>query len=97
LRREIYLIDQPSDANPNLDMAVADAVATIDAFLNEGKTVLVHCHGGRSRTGLILKAWKMKREGWSGAAGEQKAHDWLTNKWPLYANTHFKEFLLKYS
>jgi len=92
-RREIYMVDQPGDANPNLEMAVTDAVATIDAFLLEGKTVLVHCHGGRSRTGLILKAWKMKREGWVGASGEQKAHDWLTKKWPIYTNTHFKQFL----
>jgi len=94
-RREIYLIDKADDANPNLDMAVADAVATIDAFLNEGKTVLVHCHGGRSRTGLILKAWKMKKEGWSGVGGEQKAHEWLAKKWHLYTNTHFKQFLVE--
>ncbi len=95
LRREIYLIDKSGDANPNLDMAVADAVAAIDAFLNDGKIVLVHCHGGRSRTGLILKAWKMKKEGWTGAAGEQKAHEWLAKKWHMYTNTHFKQFLVE--
>ena len=94
-RREIYLIDKPDEANPNLEMAVADALATVDAFLDEGKTVLVHCHGGRSRTGLILKAWKMKKEGWTGAVGEQKAHEWLATKWHMYSNTHFKQFLVK--
>jgi len=94
-RREIYLVDKEGDANPNLDMAVADAVATIEAFLGEGKTVLVHCHGGRSRTGLILKAWKMKKEGWTGADGEQKAHEWLAKKWNMYTNTHFKKFLVE--
>jgi len=94
-RREIYLVDQPGDANPNLEMAVADAVATIDAFLLEGRTVLVHCHGGRSRTGLVLKAWKMKKEGWAGVSGEQKAHEWLAKKWPIYTNTHFKQVLAK--
>ena len=92
---EIYLIDKPDEANPNLEMAVADALATVDAFLDEGKTVLVHCHGGRSRTGLILKAWKMKKEGWTGAVGEQKAHEWLATKWHMYSNTHFKQFLVK--
>lgn len=92
-RREIYLIDKADDANPNLDMAVADAVATVDAFLNEGKTVLVHCHGGRSRTGLILKAWKMKKESWTGTNGEQYAHEWLAKKWWLYQNTNFQDFL----
>ena len=95
LRREVYLIDKSGDANPNLEMAVADAVATIDAFLDEGKTVLVHCHGGRSRTGLILKAWKMKKEGWTGTVGEQNAHDWLAKKWHMYTNTHFKQFLVE--
>jgi ADP-ribosyl-[dinitrogen reductase] hydrolase len=92
-RREIYLIDQPGDANPSLDLAVSDAVKSIDAFLNEGHNVLVHCHGGRSRTGLILKAWKMNKEGWSGSDGEKQAHEWLSKKWGLYRNTHFKDFL----
>ena len=94
LRREIYLIDQPSDANPDLEVAVNDAVTSIDAFLDEGHTVLVHCHGGRSRTGLILKAWKMKKEGWSGTDGEQRAHMWLSQKWNLYTNTHFRDYLI---
>ena len=92
-RREIYLIDQSGDANPTLAFAVDDAVQSIDAFLYEGRTVLVHCHGGRSRTGLILKAWKMKREGWTGPDGERLAHDWLTQRWHLYRNTHFQQFL----
>jgi ADP-ribosyl-[dinitrogen reductase] hydrolase len=92
-RREIYLIDQPGDANPTLGLAVSDAVTSIDAFLDEGRNVLVHCHGGRSRTGLILKAWKMKKEGWSGPDGERLAHYWLAQEWNLYQNTHFQQFL----
>jgi len=92
-RREVYLIDQFGDANPTLEFAVDDAVQSIDAFLDEGRTVLVHCHGGRSRTGLILKAWKMKKEGWTGPDGEQLAHNWLAQRWHLYQNTHFRHFL----
>jgi len=92
-RREVYLIDQSGDANPTLEFAVDDAVQSIDAFLDEGRTVLVHCHGGRSRTGLILKAWKMKKEGWTGPEGEQLAHNWLAQRWHLYQNTHFRHFL----
>jgi ADP-ribosyl-[dinitrogen reductase] hydrolase len=92
-RREVYLIDQPGDANPTLEFAVDDTVRTIESFLDEGRTVLVHCHGGRSRTGLILKAWKMKKEGWSGPDGERLAHNWLAQKWNLYQNTHFQQFL----
>ena len=91
-RREVYLIDQFGDANPTLEFAVDDAVQSIDAFLDEGRTVLVHCHGGRSRTGLILKAWKMKKEGWTGPEGEQLAHNWLAQRWHLYQNTHFGIF-----
>lgn len=92
-RREMYLIDQHGDANPTLEFAVDDAVQSIKAFLDEGRTVLVHCHGGRSRTGLILKAWKMHKEGWSGPKGEQLAHKWLSERWHLYRNTHFQQFL----
>ena len=87
------MIDQPGDANPTVGLAVSDAVTSIDAFLDEGRIVLVHCHGGRSRTGLILKAWKMKKEGWSGLDGERLAHNWLAQKWNLYQNTHFQRFL----
>jgi hypothetical protein len=39
----------------------------------------------------------MKKEGWTGAAGEQKAHDWLAKKWHMYTNTHFKQFLLQHN
>jgi len=53
--------------------------------------VVVHCHGGRSRTGLVLKAWKMRAHG----ASEREAHDWLADTWPLYEdyNRTFVEFL----
>ena len=53
--------------------------------------VVVHCHGGRSRTGLVLKAWKMRAHG----ASEREAHDWLADQWPLYEdyNRTFVEFL----
>jgi hypothetical protein len=36
----------------------------------------------------------MKKEGWSGLDGEKQAHEWLSNKWDLYRNTHFREFLV---
>jgi ADP-ribosyl-[dinitrogen reductase] hydrolase len=79
-RRQVFLIDQPGDHNHALHDAVDDAVRSIDAFLTEGRTVLVHCHGGRSRTGMVLKAWKMRREGLT----EREAHDWLATRWDRY-------------
>lgn len=90
-RRESYLIDESHDHNSDIASVVTDAVDSIDAFLAEGIPVVVHCHGGRSRTGLILKAWAMRKYGYT----EREAHRWLARSWPLYAdyNDSFKDFL----
>ncbi len=77
-RREIYMRDENGDHNPSLGAAVADAVDAIDAFLAEGRNVVVHCHGGRSRTGLVLRAWWMRR--YTGTAAE--AIEWVDAEWP---------------
>ncbi len=61
IRREVYLIDQDGDHNPALSMVVDDVLDSIDAFLEQGRQVVVHCHGGRSRTGLILAAHLMRQ------------------------------------
>jgi ADP-ribosyl-[dinitrogen reductase] hydrolase len=89
--REVFLIDGDTDDNPSLDHAVDQAVRAIDAFIDEGLDVVVHCHGGRSRTALVLKAWYMRRHGVDHTA----AHRWMTDVWPLYStwNTSFTEFL----
>ena len=91
-RREVYLIDQKGNTvNPSLGEALTDAVDTVDAWLDEGRQVLVHCHGGRSRTALVLKAWAMRHHGWD----EAQAHAWMTDVWPRYAahNPTFIELL----
>lgn len=90
-RRNLALRDESGDANPNLGFLVAEGVAAIDAFLAEGKQVVVHCHGGRSRTGLLLKAWFMRHEN----AGHAAADQWLRNQWSLYQtyNESFMDFL----
>jgi ADP-ribosyl-[dinitrogen reductase] hydrolase len=59
---------------------VRDAVDAIDALLAEGRTVVVHCHGGHSRTGLVLKAWAMRTNGFT----EREAHVWLAERWDQY-------------
>ena len=89
--RQILLHDKEGDHNNDIFFVVRDGVEAIDAFLAEGKQVVVHCHGGRSRTGLLLKAWYMKREGVS----HGEAHDWLEECWPLYQdyNNTFWRFL----
>jgi hypothetical protein len=78
-RREIFLIDDDNE-NPFLKEAVEDAVQTIEAFLDEGRQVLVHCHGGRSRTSFVLKAWYMRRFG----ATHNEAESWLEGTWTNY-------------
>lgn len=90
-RRQLYLVDQDGDHNGDLHTAVRDAVRSIEAFRHEGRQVVVHCHGGRSRTGLVLKAWKMHRDG----VRHGHAHDWLAERWPLYEdyNARFRSFL----
>jgi hypothetical protein len=81
VRREVFLIDREGDANGALRDAVTDAVESIEAFLQEGRTVLVHCHGGRSRTGLILRAWAMSANGLTAAESDA----WLKERWTRYA------------
>lgn len=63
VRREVYLVDQEGDHNPALDEVMADVLATIEVFLDEGRPVLVHCHGGHSRTGLAFRAWLNHADG----------------------------------
>jgi ADP-ribosyl-[dinitrogen reductase] hydrolase len=91
VRRQVFLIDQEGDHNLGLEAAVTDAIDAIDSFLDEGRRVVLHCHGGRSRTGLVLKAWKMRRDGLS----ERDAHEWLAERWHRYQdyNSTFLEFL----
>jgi ADP-ribosyl-[dinitrogen reductase] hydrolase len=91
-RREFYILDSwGSGQNPHLKAVCEDAVDAVDGFLREGKNVLVHCHGGRSRTGLILKAWYMRRY----QVDHYEAHEWLEERWPHYVtwNDDFENFL----
>lgn len=78
VRRELYLIDQIGDHNADLGSVVDDAIASIDAFRAEGRNVVVHCFGGASRTGLVLRAWLMATNGWTDAA----AISHIENRWP---------------
>ena len=81
VRREVFLIDRYAETDNHDPLAaLTDAVDSIDAFLAEDpdRPVLVHCHGGHSRTGFVLKAWAMRRHGWD----EDEAHAWLAERWP---------------
>jgi ADP-ribosyl-[dinitrogen reductase] hydrolase len=90
-RRLVFLRDEPRKYNPNLHFVVRDAVGAVNAFLQEGKKVVVHCHGGRSRTALVLKAWYMQHENKT----HDEAHEWLSDTWSHYAtwNDSFWDYL----
>jgi len=47
---EFWLIDHGPEGNPNLEFILDDSARTIAALRAEGKTVLLHCVEGRSRT-----------------------------------------------
>jgi hypothetical protein len=67
VRRIAYIAD--NDHNHDLDAVLADVLDDLAALRAEGREVLVHCHGGASRTGLVLRAWLMRTEGTSPGAG----------------------------
>lgn len=89
--RQVYLIDDDRSKNPDLPAVVIDTVNALDMALDTGLNVVVHCHGGRSRTALILKAWKMRHDG----IDEIAAHEWLKKSWPIInrSNADFHKFL----
>ena len=48
------------------------------ALQEEGRRLLVHCHGGASRTGLVLRGWLVREKGMS--VDEATAH--VKVRWP---------------
>src|SRR5215207_5247953 len=76
LQRMAYIAD--NEHNSDLDVALADVLDDMAALRAEGHRLLVHCHGGASRTGLVLRAWLMRTEGMSPV--EATAH--VAERWP---------------
>lgn len=60
-QRFAYLIDD--DTNSEIAAVLADVLDDMAALRAEGKRVLVHCYAGQSRTGLVLRAWLMRKSG----------------------------------
>lgn len=64
VRREFALHDAGGrSVNPLLSATIDEVLATIAVFHEEGRAVLVHCHHGASRTGLVLRAWLVEELG----------------------------------
>jgi len=79
VRREFAVHDAGgSKVNPHLSHTVDQVLETIRAFHAEGREVLVHCHHGASRTGLILRAWLISDLG----LNEEDATTEAQVRWP---------------
>ncbi|WP_448638677.1 ADP-ribosylglycohydrolase family protein [Geodermatophilus sp. URMC 63] len=74
--RLAYIAD--NDHNVDLDVMLTDVLDDLAALHAEGHRVLVHCHGGASRTGLVLRAWLVREQGMTPA--EATAH--VAERWP---------------
>jgi ADP-ribosyl-[dinitrogen reductase] hydrolase len=62
----------------NLDDVLADILDDMAALRADGRTLLIHCHGGASRTGLVLRAWLRRTQGLSA----DEATAFIAERWP---------------
>ncbi|WP_432564808.1 ADP-ribosylglycohydrolase family protein [Kineococcus sp. SYSU DK003] len=76
VQRFAYLTDD--DSNTELVTVLDDVLGDIEALRADGRRVLVHCHAGASRTGLVLRSWLVRSEGLSARA----ATDRVAAVWP---------------
>jgi ADP-ribosyl-[dinitrogen reductase] hydrolase len=76
VQRLAYLAD--NENNTELDAVLADVLDDVAALRAEGRPVLVHCHGGASRTGLVLRAWLRRTQGLSA----EEATAVVRERWP---------------
>ena len=61
-RNQVWLIDQDKPGcNRSIDLVLDDVIDTMVAARAAGRPIVVHCHGGRSRTGLVLRAWALSQ------------------------------------
>lgn len=70
-RRQVYLTDNSN--NMHVNRVLDDVIDDISGLQADGHAVVVHCHGGASRTGLVLRGWLRRTEGLSPLAATQKA------------------------
>jgi ADP-ribosyl-[dinitrogen reductase] hydrolase len=76
VHRMAYIAD--NDHNSDLDGMLADVLDDMAALQAEGHRLLVHCHGGASRTGRLLRGWLVREKGMS--VEEATAH--VAERWP---------------
>ena len=60
---------------PHSPTVMAGILDVIDAFMDEGKAVYVHCYGGIGRTGTVVGCW-LVRHGQTGDAALDRIAQW---------------------
>ena len=90
-RLQFYLTDDGDNLMP--DAVLADVLGAIEAVRSEGRPVLLHCFGGASRTGLVLRAWLRRQGGLS----VEEANARAARLWPHTAswNSSFDDVLAR--
>jgi ADP-ribosyl-[dinitrogen reductase] hydrolase len=76
LQRFAFLVDD--DTNTELDIVLSDVLDDVAALRADGRRVLVHCFGGASRTGLVLRGWLCRERRLSVEA----ATECVKRRWP---------------
>jgi len=76
LQRMAYIAD--NEHNSDVDVVLADVLDDMAALQEEGHRLLVHCHGGASRTGLVLRGWLVREKGMS----VEEATARVAERWP---------------
>jgi ADP-ribosyl-[dinitrogen reductase] hydrolase len=88
---DVWLIDDVGpDANPNLDLVLTDTVRLIEELRNEGRTVLLHCVAGQSRTPTVAALYGAHRQGISGEVALREVTSVLPDAYP---NSDFRRAL----
>jgi ADP-ribosyl-[dinitrogen reductase] hydrolase len=76
VHRMAYIAD--NDYNADIDTVLTDVLDDIEALRAEGHRLLVHCHGGASRTGLVLRGWMVREMG----SSPDEATQHVAERWP---------------
>ena len=89
-RRAFHIVDKNGFDN-DMRRVGTEAVDAVGAFVAEGRNIVVHCQTGNSPTGLVMRAWLMHRQSWSG----EQALAYIVDRWGHVGllNDDFTRFL----
>jgi hypothetical protein len=62
-------------------------LAVLDALLAHGRSIYLHCWGGRGRTGTVIASWLIARERLSASAALERLHALIGPKLPSFQPT----------